>query len=230
MVQRLCESDAPEWSEEDTHHDPTEAHTRQDHRPRHGFHDLRRASTTALVGDGIDLKTVQNAARTLGSTDDSSRVSASLPSAGPRCCGASCREIRDPANRFTRSRGAARGQASRQSMRVRSVMSRRISYSGTGAILNGTPGGVAQLVERYVRNVEVGGSSPLTSTLRISWSTTCRASGSPARRRGYAPIAPSLVEPRSRHDAHSRCSRPTKRVTSYSLDPLNQLGAFDGSS
>jgi len=26
------------------------------------------------------------------------------------------------------------------------------------------PGGVAQLVERYVRNVEVGGSSPLTST------------------------------------------------------------------
>ncbi len=25
-------------------------------------------------------------------------------------------------------------------------------------------GGVAQLVERYVRNVEVGGSSPLTST------------------------------------------------------------------
>ncbi len=27
-------------------------------------------------------------------------------------------------------------------------------------------GGVAQLVERYVRNVEVGGSSPLTSTDR----------------------------------------------------------------
>ena len=26
------------------------------------------------------------------------------------------------------------------------------------------PGGVAQLVERHVRNVEVGGSSPLTST------------------------------------------------------------------
>ena len=29
-------------------------------------------------------------------------------------------------------------------------------------------GGVAQLVERYVRNVEVGGSSPLTSTLVMS--------------------------------------------------------------
>ena len=29
-------------------------------------------------------------------------------------------------------------------------------------------GGVAQLVERYVRNVEVGGSSPLTST-SIFW-------------------------------------------------------------
>ena len=31
--------------------------------------------------------------------------------------------------------------------------------------LASTLGGVAQLVERYVRNVEVGGSSPLTSTL-----------------------------------------------------------------
>ena len=32
-------------------------------------------------------------------------------------------------------------------------------------ILGLAPGGVAQLVERYVRNVEVGGSSPLTSTI-----------------------------------------------------------------
>jgi hypothetical protein len=30
----------------------------------------------------------------------------------------------------------------------------------------GSLGGVAQLVERYVRNVEVGGSSPLTSTAK----------------------------------------------------------------
>ena len=39
---------------------------------------------------------------------------------------------------------------------------RRLTYSVAGA--SDGPGGVAQLVERHVRNVEVGGSSPLTST------------------------------------------------------------------
>ena len=38
----------------------------------------------------------------------------------------------------------------------------QVSAPGANLILH--PGGVAQLVERYVRNVEVGGSSPLTST------------------------------------------------------------------
>jgi prevent-host-death family protein len=43
------------------------------------------------------------------------------------------------------------------------------------------PGGVAQLVERHVRNVEVGGSSPLTSTGRATCGYMCyssRVSGS----------------------------------------------------
>ena len=40
----------------------------------------------------------------------------------------------------------------------------RNTRSAHGANLGLHPGGVAQLVERYVRNVEVGGSSPLTST------------------------------------------------------------------
>ncbi len=31
-----------------------------------------------------------------------------------------------------------------------------------------TPGGVAQLVERYVRNVEVDGSNPFTSTTTVA--------------------------------------------------------------
>ena len=45
-------------------------------------------------------------------------------------------------------------------------MPRRVQVTGgekVGAILS-CSGGVAQSVERYVRNVEVGGSSPLTST------------------------------------------------------------------
>jgi hypothetical protein len=37
------------------------------------------------------------------------------------------------------------------------------------------PGGVAQLVERYVRNVEVGGSSPLTSTKNRRSERVCAA-------------------------------------------------------
>lgn len=46
-------------------------------------------------------------------------------------------------------------------------MPRRVQVTGgekVGAILS-CSGGVAQSVERYVRNVEVGGSSPLTCTV-----------------------------------------------------------------
>jgi len=45
----------------------------------------------------------------------------------------------------------------------------RISRFRSGANLTGGPGGVAQLVERYVRNVEAEGSSPFTST-RVPYS------------------------------------------------------------
>src|SRR5204863_4577637 len=57
---------------------------------------------------------------------------------------------------------------------VRNASARRIWPSASAAVRTcpcapanyhrGSIGGVAQLVERYVRNVEVGGSSPLTST------------------------------------------------------------------
>ena len=43
----------------------------------------------------------------------------------------------------------------------------RLSGPSSGTILIDCTGGVAQLVERYVRNVEVGGSSPLTSTPEV---------------------------------------------------------------
>src|ERR1700691_2765464 len=46
----------------------------------------------------------------------------------------------------------------------RGVGDRRNSRQAKGRYSDLPHGGVAQLVERYVRNVEVGGSSPLTST------------------------------------------------------------------
>ncbi len=57
-----------------------------------------------------------------------------------------------------------RGQKQKATRRRASALWDRSTRSAPGAILGFHPGGVAQLVERYVRNVEVGGSSPLTST------------------------------------------------------------------
>ena len=48
---------------------------------------------------------------------------------------------------------------------VAGVISALAGVASWKAALCGVLGGVAQLVERHVRNVEVGGSSPLTSTL-----------------------------------------------------------------
>jgi hypothetical protein len=42
-----------------------------------------------------------------------------------------------------------------------------LTEDGFTACILPRAGGVAQSVERYVRNVEVGGSSPLTSTRKI---------------------------------------------------------------
>ena len=68
--------------------------------------------------------------------------------------------------------------------------------SGGRAILGGHPGGVAQLAERYVRNVEAEGSSPFTSTISPGQRAKVGAPQKPKRkggRRGFARGRPRVL-------------------------------------
>jgi hypothetical protein len=56
------------------------------------------------------------------------------------------------------------GATALSSAAVRTRPSAVISVMVAAASLSNAPGGVAQLVERYVRNVEAVGSTPITST------------------------------------------------------------------
>jgi len=70
-----------------------------------------------------------------------------------------------------RSRTVNSGRARPVRLRQRTALLTRAygARAPSGGKLIVPFGGVAQLVERYVRNVEVGGSSPLTSTARNAW-------------------------------------------------------------
>ncbi len=131
--------------------------------PRPGFHDLRRAAATALVRSGFDPKTVQ---RRLGhadvlttlqiyaqSTEEGDRHAADA--LGSRLMGVTGESVAP----------MARPDSDDQSERPHVAhQSGRNSRSARARYPDDPLGGVAQLAERYVRNVEVGGSSPLTST------------------------------------------------------------------
>ena len=131
--------------------------------PRPGFHDLRRAAATALVGAGVDPKTAQTRlghadvrttlqlyAKALEQRDrDAGEVLAAKFMAGES---ASLAPAARPAGQTTKATRTRRGEDEEKRR------SASVNYS------ENPPGGVAQLAERYVRNVEVGGSSPLTST------------------------------------------------------------------
>ena len=98
------------------------------------------------------------------------------------------------------------------------------------------PGGVAQLVERYVRNVEVDGSSPFTSTIRSVGSPG--ASTRPARcatRRAPGPVS-TPSEGRGLHgtssnpielgrDPHAQAIHETRR--NHILEVLAELFVTD---
>ncbi len=87
--------------------------------------------------------------------------------------GASCTEMSRPADRCSiRAPDDAR----------LSLMSVQRANPGM-RLLVPHPGGVAQLVERHVRNVEVGGSSPLTSTPKAPAQGLFPARGAGARER-----------------------------------------------
>ncbi len=69
-------------------------------------------------------------------------------------------------------------------------------------------GGVAQLVERYVRNVEVGGSSPLTSTDRCP---------------SYRSLLSELLAPRRCQGAIDAWSRLISIVLAMRLRPASAV-------
>jgi hypothetical protein len=115
----------------------------------------------------------------------------------------------------------ARGRSLRVPPGKGSWLRRRNSWSKTGAILKGTLGGVAQLVERYVRNVEVGGSSPLTSTrdspAHNSPAQFARSGPSPGARRAIRHFSDGAVSTR-KNETGTQCLNWTTTATQGGLE------------